>query len=235
VNHMQAHILALFIRDGANQNQPVPAFPLLCLTVSGGHTQLVVVKDFNDMEIIGQTQDDAAGEAFDKAAKVLGLPYPGGPLIDRYAQRGDRHRFKFPNTDMPGLDFSFSGIKTAFLYFVRDGIASDPQFVEKNLNDICASIQHKLVTMLMNRLEQASHQTGIRNVALAGGVSANSGLREEFKRRADREGWSTFIPDFQYCTDNAAMIAVAAELKFSRGEFASRDTSPVANLDFGVN
>ncbi len=232
VNHMQAHVLSHFIRDEVTNGKTVPSFPFLCLTVSGGHTQLIVVRDFSDMEIIGETQDDAAGEAFDKSAKIMGLPYPGGPLIDRYAAEGDPTRFSFPDTDMPGLDFSFSGIKTAFLYFIRDNKASDPQFVEKNLNDICASIQNKIVGMLMDRLEEASKKTGIHQVAIAGGVSANAGLRNELRRRAHKLGWQTFIPDFQYCTDNAAMIAMAAEIKYQRGEFASLDTAPVANLSF---
>ncbi len=224
VDHMQAHILAHFISD------PMPNFPFLCLTASGGHTQLVMVSDYLDMTIIGETQDDAAGEAFDKAAKVLGLPYPGGPLIDRYARDGNSGRFKFPDTDMPGLDFSFSGIKTAFLYFIRDQTALDPAFVQKNLPDICASLQHKLVRMLLDRLEQASIQTGIREIAIAGGVSANSGLRKDLIGRAQRLGWNTYIPEFQYCTDNAAMIAMAAHFKFLKGLFASPDISPVPNL-----
>lgn len=226
VDHMQAHILAHFI------DEPVPAFPFLCLTVSGGHTQLVVVRDFHVMEIIGETQDDAAGEAFDKAAKILGLPYPGGPLIDRYASEGDPRRFRFPDTDMPGLDFSFSGIKTAFLYFIRDNVAVDADFVKKNLSDICASLQAKLVRMLMDRLEQASIQTGIRDIAIAGGVSANSGLRKELHERAARNGWRTFIPALEYCTDNAAMIAMAAHVKFLRGDFSAADIAPVPNLHF---
>src|ERR1043165_8739519 len=220
VDHMQAHILAHFIAD------PKPQFPFLCLTVSGGHTQLVVVKDHLDMEVIGQTQDDAAGEAFDKAAKILGLPYPGGPLIDKYASTG-ADKLKFPDTDMPGLDFSFSGIKTAFLYFVRDGKVADPAFVEKNLNDICASIQSKIVNMLMKRLEKASIETGITSVALAGGVSANSGLRAAVKSAGERKGWSIFIPEFQYCTDNAGMIAMAAHFKFLNGDFSGMDDVPV--------
>lgn len=226
VNHMQAHILAHFIDD------PKPEFPFLCLTVSGGHTQLVVVRDHLHMEVIGQTQDDAAGEAFDKAAKILGLPYPGGPLIDRYAREGNPARFKFPDTGMPGLDFSFSGIKTAFLYFVRDHKLKNPQFVDDNLNDICASIQQKIVGMLMSRLKQASAQTGIKSVAIAGGVSANSGLRKALAEAGSQLGWKTYIPDFQYCTDNAGMIAMAAHFKYLRGDFAPMSFAPVANLAF---
>lgn len=226
VNHMQAHILAHFIDD------PKPDFPFLCLTVSGGHTQLVVVRDHLHMEVIGQTQDDAAGEAFDKAAKILGLPYPGGPLIDRYAREGKSTRFKFPDTGMPGLDFSFSGIKTAFLYFVRDNKLKDPRFVDDNLNDICASIQQKIVSMLMGRLKQASAQTGIKSVAIAGGVSANTGLRKALAEAGSQLGWKTYIPDFQYCTDNAGMIAMAAHFKYLRGDFAPMSFAPVANLAF---
>ncbi len=234
VNHMQAHILAHFIprtnKEGVELTKP--SFPFLCLTVSGGHTQLVIVRDYLDMEIIGETKDDAAGEAFDKAAKILGLPYPGGPLIDRYAKEGDPNRFKFPDTDVPDLDFSFSGIKTAFLYFIRDSKLKDPGFVDNNIKDICASIQFKLVKMLMARLEKASAQTGIKEIAIAGGVSANSGLRQALADSGKKFGWKTFIPDFQYCTDNAAMIAMAAHFKYLTGDFASMDITPVPNLSF---
>ncbi len=228
VNHMQAHILAHFIDD------PKPPFPFLCLTVSGGHTQLVIVRDYHDMEIIGQTRDDAAGEAFDKAAKILGLPYPGGPLIDRYAKEGDPGRFRFPDTDMPGLDFSFSGIKTAFLYFIRDNKLKDQDFTVNNLNDICASIQSKIVGMLISRLKKATTQTGIKEIAIAGGVSANSGLRNALIRTGEQLGWRTYIPDFQYCTDNAGMIAMAAHFRYVRGNFAALDSAPVANLSFDL-
>lgn len=224
VNHMQAHVLSHFIEE------PVPAFPFLCLTVSGGHTQIILVRDFLDMKVIGETRDDAAGEAFDKAAKVLGLPYPGGPLIDAYAQKGSPNTFKFPETFMPGLDFSFSGIKTAFLYFLRDEKKKDVDFVEKNLNDICASIQHHLVNMLLNRLIDASDQTGIKEIAIAGGVSANSGLRKELESRAKERGWNVYIPAFEYCTDNAAMIAMAAHHKFLKREFCTLDVSPLARM-----
>src|SRR5689334_12347170 len=183
VNHMQAHVLAHFIDD------PRPDFPFLCLTVSGGHTQIVLVRDYQDMEVIGQTQDDAVGEAFDKAAKIMGLPYPGGPLIDKYAKLGDPKAFRFSETSMPGLDFSFSGIKTAFLYFIRDEKAKNPAFVEERMNDICASIQGHLVKMLLSRVEQAASQTGIKQIAIAGGVSANSGLRENLKQLGVQKGW----------------------------------------------
>lgn len=225
VNHMEAHVLAHFI------GEKPPAFPFLCLTVSGGHTQIVVVKDYDDLQVIGETRDDAVGEAFDKAAKILGLPYPGGPLIDRYASKGDEKKFSFPETSMPGLDFSFSGIKTAFLYFIRDSKANDPGFVEKNLNDICASLQRHLVNMLMGRVDQAVQQTGIRQVAIAGGVSANSGLRKSLNDIAAKKNWEVFILPMEYCTDNAAMIAMAAHHKFLRGAYSGLDSSPVPNLE----
>ena len=224
VNHMQAHVLAHFIED------PKPDFPFLCLTVSGGHTQIILVRDPYTMEVIGQTQDDAVGEAFDKAAKIMELPYPGGPLIDKYAKTGNPGAFTFPETVMPGLDFSFSGIKTAFLYFLRDAVKQDPGFIQKHLADICASLQKHLVGMLLARMEQASEQTGICNVAIAGGVSANSGLRKELKVLADRKGWNIFVPDFEYCTDNAAMVAMAAHYKFLRKEFSTLDVTPLARM-----
>ena len=224
VNHMQAHVLAHFI------DEPRPSFPFLCLTVSGGHTQIVLVKDYLDMEVIGQTQDDAVGEAFDKAAKILGLPYPGGPLIDKYAQQGNPRAYKFSETVMPGLDFSFSGIKTAFLYFLRDKKKDNPAFVEENLADICASLQHHLVSMLLTRVEQACTQTGIRQVAIAGGVSANQGLRQRLQALGEQRGWEVFIPAFQYCTDNAGMIAMAAHYRYQRGLFAPLDVAPLARM-----
>jgi N6-L-threonylcarbamoyladenine synthase len=224
VNHMQAHVLAHFI------DEPRPSFPFLCLTVSGGHTQIVLVKDYLDMEVIGQTQDDAVGEAFDKAAKILGLPYPGGPLIDKYAQQGNPRAYKFSETVMPGLDFSFSGIKTAFLYFLRDKKKENPAFVEENLADICASLQHHLVSMLLTRVEQACTQTGIRQVAIAGGVSANQGLRQRLQALGEQRGWEVFIPAFEYCTDNAGMIAMAAHYRYQRGLFAPLDVAPLARM-----
>jgi N6-L-threonylcarbamoyladenine synthase len=224
VNHMQAHVLSHFIEE------PVPNFPFLCLTVSGGHTQIILVRDYLDMELIGQTQDDAVGEAFDKAAKIMGMPYPGGPLIDRYAQKGNPGAFKFPDTSMPGLDFSFSGIKTAFLYFLRDEKKKNPRFVEENLPDICASLQHTLVNMLLSKLAQASDQTGIGEIAIAGGVSSNSGLRTGLKSLAEKRKWNVFIPAFEYCTDNAAMIAMAAHYKFLKKEFSSLGVTPLARM-----
>jgi N6-L-threonylcarbamoyladenine synthase len=224
VNHMQAHVLSHFI------DEPTPRFPFLCLTVSGGHTQIVLVRDHLDMEVIGQTQDDAVGEAFDKAAKIMEMPYPGGPLIDAYAASGDPYAYKFPETSMPGLDFSFSGIKTAFLYFLRDEKKKNPAFVADHIHDICASLQHTLVSMLLSRLRKASEQTGIREIAIAGGVSANSGLRKDLKSLAEKQGWNIFIPAFEYCTDNAAMIAMAAHYKFLHKDFSSLEVTPLARM-----
>lgn len=226
VNHMQAHILAHFIED------PKPTFPFICLTVSGGHTQLVLVKDYLDMEVIGQTTDDAVGEAFDKTAKLLGLPYPGGPLIDKYAQSGNAKAFTFPMSDMPHLDFSFSGIKTAILYFLRDRLKEDPEFIQHNLPDICASVQHTLIKMLMQKLKKAAKIHGIKQIAIAGGVSANSGLRKTLQEVASQMNWSVYIPKFEYCTDNAAMIAMAAHYKFQKGEFVGLDVVPEARMKF---
>jgi N6-L-threonylcarbamoyladenine synthase len=224
VNHMQAHVLAHFIED------PKPKFPFLCLTVSGGHTQIILVSDYLQMKVIGETQDDAVGEAFDKAAKMMDMPYPGGPLIDRYAQSGDPRAFRFPETSMPGLHFSFSGIKTAFLYFLRDEKKKNPNFVSVRLHDICASLQDTLVAMLLSRVEKASEQTGIREIAIAGGVSANSGLRKGLQELARKKNWNIFIPAFEYCTDNAAMIAMAAHYKFLRKDFSPLDVTPLARM-----
>lgn len=223
VNHMEAHVLAHFIDD------PQPAFPFLCLTVSGGHTQIVLVQSHLQMEVIGETRDDAVGEAFDKAAKMMGLPYPGGPLIDQYAQLG-KPVFPFPNTQMPGYDFSFSGIKTALLYFLQHERSLDADFVTKNRNDICASLQKKLIEMLMNNLSRAASDLKINQVAIAGGVAANSGLRAAMNEYAKRYQWKIFIPEFQYCTDNAGMIAMAAHYKFLNNQFVDQDVAPIANL-----
>lgn len=222
VNHMQAHILAHFIEH------PKPSFPFLCLTVSGGHTQLVLVRDYFDMQLVGQTLDDAAGEAFDKTAKILGLPYPGGPLIDKYAQQGSPDAFRFPEPQIPGLDFSFSGLKTSILYFVQQNQQANPDFVSQNLGDICASVQARIVSILLNKLKRAAKETGASNIAIAGGVSANSGLRNELLLLGKREGWQVFIPRFEYCTDNAAMIAIAGYYKYLAGDFAGQDAVPVA-------
>ena len=224
VNHMQAHVLAHFIEE------PRPNFPFICLTVSGGHTQLVLVRDHLDMEVIGETQDDAVGEAFDKTAKLLGLPYPGGPLLDRYAKQGNPKAFTFPITRMPGLNYSFSGIKTAVLYFLRDRLEENPNFITENLPDLCASIQHTLVEMLLIKLKEAMKQLGVSEVAIAGGVSANSGLRSALAALAQRKGWKLYVPEFEYCTDNAAMIAMAAHYKYLRKDFVGYDLVPLAKL-----
>ncbi|WPR73441.1 tRNA (adenosine(37)-N6)-threonylcarbamoyltransferase complex transferase subunit TsaD [Algoriphagus sp. NG3] len=224
VNHMNAHILAHFIED------PRPTFPFICLTVSGGHTQLVLVKDHLNMEVIGETQDDAVGEAFDKTAKLLGLPYPGGPLIDKYAREGNPSAFQFPITRMPDLNYSFSGIKTAVLYYLRDQLKENPGFIEENLADLCASIQYSLVEMLLIKLKAAVKKYGVKEVAIAGGVSANTGLRNALTQLAGQKGWNLYIPKFEYCTDNAAMIAMAAHYKYLKGEFSSMDVTPLAKM-----
>lgn len=224
VNHMQAHILAHFIDD------PKPAFPFICLTVSGGHTQLVLVKDYLEMEVIGETLDDAVGEAFDKTAKLLGLPYPGGPLVDKYAKEGNPQAFQFPLSEMPGLNYSFSGIKTAVLYFLRDRLKEDADFITENMADICASVQFTLIKMLMQKLKRAAREHKVKEIAIAGGVSANSGLRAELNRLAGELGWNVYVPKFEYCTDNAAMIAMAAHYKYLKGAFCGLDVSPVAKM-----
>ncbi len=226
VNHMQAHILAHFIET------PKPKFPFLCLTVSGGHTQIVLVKDYLDMEIIGQTRDDAVGEAFDKSAKLLGLTYPGGPLIDKLASLGDPDKFAFPSTSIPDFDYSFSGIKTAILYFLRDGLKDQPSFIEDNINDISASIQKTLIYMLMDKLVKAAKEYKINQIAIAGGVSANSGLRKRLNELGEKNDWDVYIPKFEYCTDNAAMIAMAAYFQEQAGLFESLSVSPDPRMKF---
>ncbi|RAI97866.1 O-sialoglycoprotein endopeptidase [Chitinophaga skermanii] len=226
VHHMQAHVLANFIED------PKPSFPMLCLTVSGGHTQIVQVNSALDMKVIGETLDDAAGEAFDKTAKILGLPYPGGPLIDKYAQQGDPTRFKFPEPQIQGLDFSFSGLKTAILYFVQQQEKAQPGFLQENMADICASIQHRIITILMNKLVKATKETGIKEVAIAGGVSANSGLRKALTEYGEKHGWNTYIPKFEYCTDNAGMIAMTAHFKYEAAAFTDLTAIPSARAEF---
>ncbi len=225
VNHMQAHILAHFIDDK-------PEFPFLCLTVSGGHTQIVLVRDYFDMEIVGQTTDDAAGEAFDKTAKILGLPYPGGPLIDKFAKEGNPNAYIFPEPQIPGLDFSFSGLKTSIMYFVRDKLKADPDFLANNLNDICASVQNRIVSILLNKLKKAATEYKVNRIAIAGGVSANSGLRNGLKDTAAELGWEIFIPQFQYCTDNAGMIAIAGYYKYLKQDFVGQDVAPQARMHF---
>ena len=222
INHMQAHVLAHFIGDNK------PDFPFLCLTVSGGHTQIVLVKDYFDMQVIGQTLDDAAGEAMDKTSKILGLPYPGGPLIDKYARLGNPDAYKFPEPQIPGLDFSFSGLKTSILYFIRDHVAADPDFIQKNLNDICASVEKRIATILLNKLSKAAREYGIKDLALAGGVSANTGLRLGLQELCEKNNWRSFIPKMEYCTDNAAMIAIAGYYKFLKGEFVGQGVAPLA-------
>ncbi|WEK34126.1 MAG: tRNA (adenosine(37)-N6)-threonylcarbamoyltransferase complex transferase subunit TsaD [Candidatus Pseudobacter hemicellulosilyticus] len=226
VHHMQAHVLANCIDD------PRPGFPFLCLTVSGGHTQIVQCNSPTDLQILGETMDDAAGEAFDKSAKLLGLPYPGGPLVDKYAREGNPKAFAFPEPQIPGLNFSFSGLKTAILYFLQENTSRDPQFVEQNLNDICASIQHRIITILMNKLKKAATETGIRDICIAGGVSANSGLRAALETTGKQQHWNTFIPAFQYCTDNAGMIAITAYYKYLAGDFSPLSAAVSAKAEW---
>ena len=239
VHHMQAHVLANLIPDEK------PAFPFLCLTVSGGHTQIVRCDSPTQLKVIGETIDDAAGEAFDKTAKMLGLPYPGGPLIDKYAASGDSKRFRFPEPQIPGLDFSFSGLKTSILYFIKNAGASNlfkeefladeakrQAFIENNLPDICASVQERIVSILLNKLKRAAAETGIKDICLAGGVSANSGLRHSFKEIGSKEGWNTYIPAFEYCTDNAAMIAITGYYKYLEKDFADLSISPSARAEW---
>lgn len=227
VNHMMAHVLAHFAED------PKPSFPFLCLTVSGGHTQILVVRDYLDMEVIGQTIDDAAGEAFDKTGKMLGLDYPAGPIIDRLAKEGTA-RFQFPEPKIPRLDFSFSGLKTSILYFLKKQLAENPNFIQENLADICASVQARIVSILMNKLRLAVEETGITELALAGGVSANSGLRQALVEEGLQKGWNTYIPKFEYCTDNAAMIGITGYYKYLQGKFVGHDVSPVARWELST-
>ena len=226
VNHMQAHILAHFI------DEPRPNFPFLCLTISGGHTQLVLVKNHLDMKVLGETQDDAVGEAFDKIGKMLGFPYPSGYLIDEHAKAGDPEKFKFPLTSMPGYNYSFSGIKTAMLYFLRDQLKDDSSFIEKNLNDLCASIQHTLIAMLMEKLILCANENGIKDIAIAGGVAANSQIRNFVRGLSDQYNWKTYIPKLEYCTDNAAMIGIAGYYKYLQGVFSDLTVIPDARLKF---
>lgn len=231
VNHMQAHILSHFIQTPGEEYRP-PSFPFLCLTVSGGHTQIVLVKDYFDMEILGQTLDDAAGEAFDKAAKIMTLPYPGGPLVDKFAKEGNSKAFSFPTPNIAGLDFSFSGLKTSFLYLIRDGKLANPNFVEEHKNDLCASFQYRVVSILMNKITKAAQETGVKEIAIAGGVAANSGLRKALEKAASIYNWKVYIPKMQYCTDNAAMIAITGYYKFLKKDFAGIDLVPKARFGF---
>jgi N6-L-threonylcarbamoyladenine synthase len=227
VNHMQAHILAHFIKT---ENQRIPRFPFLALTISGGHTQIVKVTDYFSMEILGQTIDDAVGEAFDKSAKILGLSYPGGPILDKYAQKGNPKAYKFPKPRVNPMDFSFSGLKTAVLYFVQKEVKQNPYFISENIEDICASIQFTIVEYLIDKLKNAVKFTGIKEIAIGGGVSANSSVRSTLKEAEDKYGWSTYVPNFEYCTDNAAMIAIVGELKYKNKMFANNDIVASARL-----
>ena len=229
VNHMQAHILAHFIE---NEGVTPPQFPFICLTVSGGHTQIVLVKDYFDMKVLGETIDDAAGEAFDKAAKLLSLPYPGGPLVDKYAKDGDPIRFEFPISNVGEYDFSFSGLKTSLLYFLKKKIADDSDFIKNNLADICASYQHTIIKTLFKKLVKACKDEDINSVAIAGGVSANSLLRSELARIGKEEGWTTHVPPFEFCTDNGGMIAAAGYFKFLKKDFVTQEVVPNARLKF---
>lgn len=226
VHHMQAHVLAHFIDD------PKPAFPFLCLTVSGGHTQIVLCKSHLEMEVLGETMDDAAGEAFDKVAKMLGLPYPGGPMVDKLAKEGDPLKFDFPISDMKDYTFSFSGIKTAVLYFLQKQQKQDADFVENNINDICASVQHTIIKTLMKKLVKAARDLNIKEVGIAGGVSANSGLRKALQETGTEEGWNVYIPSFAYCTDNAAMIGITGYYKYLKQDFCDLDISPSARASW---
>lgn len=226
VHHMQAHVLAHFI------DKPHPEFPFLCLTVSGGHTQIVLCRSHLDMEVIGETQDDAAGEAFDKTAKMLGLPYPGGPMVDKMAQTGNPLKYSFPISDIKGYGFSFSGVKTAVLYFLQEQKKNNAAFVEENINDICASVQHTIIQTLLQKFEHAAQEYGVQHLGIAGGVSANSGLRAAFADMCAKNGWQAHIPQFQYCTDNAAMIGITGYYKYLRGDFADMSVSPTAKASW---
>lgn len=229
VNHLQGHVLANFVKQYDSENRQ-PSFPYLCLLVSGGNSQIVKVNSPLDFEILGQTIDDAVGEAFDKCSKMMGLGYPGGPVIDRLAAQGDPERFKFAKPHIPGLDYSFSGVKTSLLYFVRDEMAKDPDFMEKNKEDICASFQKTLIDILMSKLVKAAKMTGIKDIAIGGGVSANSGLRERIEAEGRKRGWNTFLPEFKFTTDNAAMIAVAGWYRYKAGERTPLDVAPVSRI-----
>jgi N6-L-threonylcarbamoyladenine synthase len=239
VHHMQAHVLANLIDD------PKPSFPFLCLTVSGGHTQIVLCESPTKMKVIGETIDDAAGEAFDKTAKLLGLPYPGGPLIDKYARDGDPNKFRFPEPQIPGLDFSFSGLKTSILYFLQNAgkshvykeeflaaEAEKERFIRENLADLCASVQQRIISILLNKLKKASAETGIKDICIAGGVSANTGLRKALEDAGKKHKWNTFIPAFQYCTDNAGMIAITGYYKYLENQFSGLSVSASARAEW---
>ncbi len=229
INHLKGHILSHFI-ELPDRKCPHPHFPFLCLLVSGGHSQIVLVKGYNEMEIIGTTIDDAAGEAFDKCAKIMGMPYPGGPEIDRWARDGDPKRFKFSKPSVSGLNYSFSGLKTSFLYFLRDEMRQDPDFIERNRADLCASLQSTIINTLLDKLVRAAKQYDIDEIAIAGGVSANSGLRKAITAEGQKRRWITYIPEFRFTTDNAAMIAIAGYFKYQCGEFAPMEITPVSRI-----
>lgn len=232
INHMQGHVLAHFIEE---ENQPKPTFPFLCLTISGGHTQIVKISDYFTMEVLGETLDDAVGEAFDKSAKILGLPYPGGPLVDKHAQLGNPNAFTFTKPKVDELNFSFSGLKTGILYFIQKKVKENPDFIKENLNDICASIQKTIVDILFDKLKLAVKQTGITQIAIAGGVSANSEIRKELKASEKELGWTTYIPKFEYTTDNAAMIAIAGYLKYLTSNFSETTITATSRLKVSDN
>lgn len=229
VNHLQGHVLANFVKE-KDKPKDYPSFPFLTLLVSGGNTQIILVRDYLDMEIIGSTIDDAAGEAIDKCAKVIGLPYPGGPHIDRNAKLGNKEAFEFSKPRISGLDFSFSGLKTSFLYFLRDKVKENPNFISENMNDLCASIQRIIVEVLVDKLIKASRQTGVKEIAIGGGVAANSGLRNTLTEEAAKRKWKLYLPEFKFTTDNAAMIAITGYYKYQKKEFATLDISPMARL-----
>jgi N6-L-threonylcarbamoyladenine synthase len=229
VNHLHAHILSVFLKE-AGEEKPMPEFPFLCLLVSGGHTQIMIIKNYLESEIIGQTIDDAAGEAFDKCAKVMGMPYPGGPMIDKYAANGNPKAITFSKPQISGLDYSFSGLKTSFLYFLRDKLKIDPNYIEKNMIDLSASLQSTIIDILFDKLLLAVNKTGIHNVAIAGGVSANSGLRNRLISIGKEHKWNVFIPEMKYSTDNAAMIALTGYHKFMEGKFADLADTPFARI-----
>jgi N6-L-threonylcarbamoyladenine synthase len=227
VNHLQAHVQAHFILE-KDKTKALPSFPFLCLLVSGGHTKIIIMRSHLEMEVIGNTIDDAAGEAFDKCGKMMGFSYPAGPVIDKLAMKGNKNAFRFSKPNIKGLDFSFSGLKTSFLYFLRDRLKEDPDFIEKNRADLSASLQHIIVSILTGKMIKAAEQTGINEIGIAGGVSANSGLRDEMKSEAEKRKWNLFIPEFRFTTDNAAMIGIAGYYKYLRGEFSNQDVVPLA-------
>jgi len=230
VNHLQAHVLALFLQEDKDKPKPVPDFPFLCLLVSGGHTQILVVKDFLSMEIIGQTIDDAAGEAFDKCGKVIGLPYPAGPIIDKLAKKGDSFAFDFNKPRIQGLNYSFSGLKTSFLYFIRDELKKNPSFIDDRLDDLCASLQRTIVEILLNKLKRASRETGIKEIGIAGGVSANSGLKAGLQSEAKKSQWRIHTPKLEYTMDNAGMIGITGYYMYLKSEFTDQSVAPLARM-----